>query len=147
MVREMRIADIPDIVNFSAKAYSKSAYRNIDLDIGVFMEFCKKSVLSSDTRAWVAENGGKVVGVLIAQVFPLYFSKKMFATERFFVVSDEGRGMGARLLFRFMSWAKAHPRVSTVILYASANMPQQAAVERLYGKIGNRTGSIFQAEV
>jgi hypothetical protein len=104
-------------------------------------------MFGSNSVALVGVVDGRVEGVIVGYLYPWYFSKSWMAAERFFVVSDSGKGVGARLLFRFLAWAKGHDKVKTIYLVASAGMPNQERVERLYGKIAKRVGSVFHIEV
>ena len=146
-VRRMLLGDIGRVCKISAQAWRQSTYADIQPDVPVFSAFLKDSILGQHALAIVAEVDGEVQGVLIGHIYPWYFSSKSFATERFFLVTKAGEGMGARLLFRFMAWAKGHSNVNIIHLIASAGMPQQERVEKLYGRLGKRVGSVFHIEV
>lgn len=146
-VRKMRMTDISRICEIAAHAWRNSTYEPIEPDVDVFVKFLKESIVARHAAAFVASINERVEGVIIGHIYPWYFSRSSFATERFFLVSDIGKGVGARLLFRFLSWAKAHDNVNIIHLVASSGMPNQERVERLYGKLGKRVGSVFHIEV
>jgi len=146
-IREMRSGDVIGSVLVAMQVHPKTSYRGIPVDVGVSSTFLMKSLLEKDTKAWVAEKSGKVVGFVVGQLHQWFFSPKYFATMRVFIVSEEGKGAGARLLFRFMAWAKGFSKVTTINLHASAGTEHQADVERMFGKLGKRAGSIFHIEV
>lgn len=146
-VRQMKIADISRVCEIAAQAWTNSTYRPIEPDVPTFAIFLKDAIMNRHAVAFVAVIKDRVEGVIVGYIYPWYFSKSSFAAERFFLVSEDGKGAGARLLFRFLSWAKAHDKVNVIHLVASAGTPNQERVERLYGRLGKRVGSIFHIEV
>ncbi|MES9857497.1 MAG: GNAT family N-acetyltransferase [Sedimenticola sp.] len=102
--------DIKRMIDLGSMAHEESQFSNLSYAPEKLMRFCLKAI-SEDGRKrtclMMAENGTKLVGVIVASVNEHYFSYELGASALLFYVHPEHRGgMAAiKLLHGFRRWA------------------------------------------
>ena len=111
MIRKAENKDISGIMELVKEAHSNSISRFVKLDSKTLRTNVQVCVLSAEHFVVVAELDGKIEGAMIGVTHQLWYSRKKQATDLFFYVTEEGIGVGANLMRRFISWAKDNPGV------------------------------------
>ena len=101
-------------------------------------------MLSAEHLVMVVELDGKIEGVLIGVTHQLWYSRKKQATDLFFYVTVEGIGWGAKLMRRFISWAKDNRGVKEIMLGTTSGIGDIERTKKLYERMGAvRIGDTF----
>ena len=108
MIREAAISDFDDIYRLLVLMHGESRYRVFDIDHDKHKEFARAMILDSNKMTLVAEKEGDVVGVLMAAIGEMFFSKCIGATDRIIYVNPSFRkkGVGGRLVDKYIRLAK-----------------------------------------
>lgn len=109
VIREMRVDDIPDVFRIRTSV-TENFLSIAQLEELYITPASIASALSRDTKGWVAEESGRVVAFIIADIT----SVSIFAL---FVLSPyEGKGLGSRLLQKAVAWLQLEERGPTIWL-------------------------------
>jgi GNAT superfamily N-acetyltransferase len=74
----------------------------------------------------------------------LWYSRKKQAADLFFYVTDNGKGWGAKLMRRFISWAKDNRGVKEIMLGINSGIGDSDRTRKLYERMGaTRIGDSF----
>jgi len=136
MIRKARHSDTDRIIEIAKQEVLKSRYSHIETDDEVFKAYMLSFLLSPQAEVWVAEVDGIIEGVLVGVYGQTYFSRANFVTDKFFLVTEKGSGLGIRLFRAFLSWAKKQPNVAAIELTLTAGMPDQERTAEMYKKFG-----------
>jgi len=139
IVRLATESDLPAILDMGAKFHAFS---------GESVPYCRQSAESSARSIMVmgfvlvAEDGGKLVGMLGVLVAPLFFNfAHTMAQELMWWVDEDERGSGAALRLIRAAEAEAKTRGACRIhMLRLAASPEH--VDRLYDRLGYRTGEV-----
>lgn len=97
MIREATAADIPRIVELGSRSLVDGPYRD-ELDNPEQSAATALSVIRSQNgKVLLAEDGGRVVGLLGFVVYPHYFTGKLTAIELMWYVEPEHRSSFAAI--------------------------------------------------
>jgi hypothetical protein len=141
LIRRGKIEDFPQFWELGKRLLEKSPYAGVEIDraaVAKTFGFCANSALGC---CFVAENGGKITGVLLGVAQDLWWSRGRSASDLIFY--SETPGDGARLLAEFEKWAWSIPRMSDVTVAQSSGIDVQRT-EKLYRRKGyRRVGAVF----
>ena len=134
---EATVSDLMKIADFLEELHPDSAFSDIP--------FCRRSsikttgqCMTGDGKVWISTKDGFVTGVLAATLEPVFFNHSAkWATDVYFTATGEG----AKLLKRFVAWAKEQ-EVDRIIMGVSTNDPKAGA---LYKSLGfKRIGGMYE---
>ncbi len=144
MIRKAENKDISGIMELVKEAHSSSISRFVKLDPKTVRTNVQVCILSAEHFVVVAELDGKIEGAMIGVTHQLWYSKKKQATDLFFYVTEEGIGVGANLMRRFISWAKDNPGVKEIMLGTTSGIGDVERTKKLYERMGAmRIGDTF----
>ena len=100
--------------------------------------------MSAEHFVVIAEVDGKIEGALIGVTHQLWYSRRKQASDLFFYVTENGKGVGANLMRRFISWAKNNPGVKEIMLGTTSGIGDMERTKKLYQRMGAvRIGDTF----
>tara|TARA_R100000687_G_C6382301_1_gene133227 strand:- start:147 stop:596 length:450 start_codon:yes stop_codon:yes gene_type:complete len=144
MIRVAENKDVTGIMELAKEAHKESISRFVPLDPKILRTNVQVCVLSAEHLVMVVELDGKIEGVLIGVTHRLWYSKKKQATDLFFYVTVEGIGWGAKLMRRFISWAKDNRGVKEIMLGTTSGIGDVERTNKLYERMGAvRIGDTF----
>lgn len=140
-VRPAVFSDIPEMLVFGRAAHARSDGAHLEFDEDGARLLGAQCITTKRLCAFVAEDGGKIVGILLGQVQDYPYLKAQFATDVAFVSARFGAGR--ILLQRFIVWAFEERRVAQVMLGVSFGGKSAQSVA-FFKRMGfKRTGGIF----
>ena len=126
------------------EAHTQSISGFVKLDPKTLRTNIQVCVLSAEHFVVVVELEGKIEGVMIGVTHQLWYSRKKQATDLFFYVTENGIGWGAKLMRRFIGWAKENPGVKEIMLGITSGIGDAERTKKLYERIGAvRIGDTF----
>ena len=144
MIRVAENKDVSRIMELAKEAHKESISRFVPLDPKILRTNIQVCVLSAEHLVMVVELDGRIEGVLIGVTHRLWYSKKKQATDLFFYVTVEGIGWGAKLMRRFISWAKDNRGVKEIMLGTTSGIGDVERTNKLYERMGAvRIGDTF----
>lgn len=144
MIRKAENKDVSGIMELVKEAHSKSISQFVKLDPKTVRTNVQVCILSAEHFVLVVELDGKIEGVLIGVTHQLWYSRAKQATDLFFYVTYEGTGWGAKLMRRFISWAKDNPGVKEIMIGITSGIGDADRTKRLYERMGAmRIGDTF----
>ena len=144
MIRKAENKDVSGIMELVKEAHTHSIYRFVKLDPKTLRTNIQVCVLSAEHFVVVVELEGKIEGVMIGVTHQLWYSRKKQATDLFFYVTENGIGWGAKLMRRFIGWAKENPGVKEIMLGITSGIGEAERTKKLYERIGAvRIGDTF----
>ena len=144
MIRKAENKDISGIMELVKEAHSSSISRFVKLDPKTVRTNVQVCILSAEHFVVVAELDGKIEGAMIGVTHQLWYSRKKQATDLFFYVTEEGIGVGANLMRRFISWAKDNPGVKEIMLGTTSGIGDVERTKKLHERMGAmRIGDTF----
>lgn len=108
MIRAASAADIPRMVDLGRIMHGESpVFCRLRFDADKLASTIANTITSPHGFAQVAEQGGEVVGGMLAMVAPHYFSPDLVACDLALFMAPEHRGGMAvvRLISAYISWA------------------------------------------
>lgn len=110
MIRPATFDDIPMILVLATTMHEESRYRRMKFAPARMAELTARLIAYPDGLVLVAERDGKIVGTMLAQISPHWFTDDVIAFEYGVYVLAEHRGsmFGAHMIRRFTRWAKQH---------------------------------------
>lgn len=132
IVRLAKMQDLSDIVAFAKEWVAKTNYAAHEFNSVIARRTVKQAMLSADSRVWVADDGGKVAGLLIGEIGPMTMTHRMGATDLAFLPSGKG---GDLLLDAFLAWCKLR-KVGRVDMGISAGPGHEKAIKRAMARKG-----------
>ena len=144
MIRKAENKDVSGIMELVKEAHTHSISRFVKLDPKTLRTNIQVCVLSAEHFVVVVELEGKIEGVMIGVTHQLWYSRKKQATDLFFYVTENGIGWGAKLMRRFIGWAKENPGVKEIRLGITSGIGDAERTKKLYERIGAvRIGDTF----
>ena len=144
MIRKAENKDISGIMELVKEAHTHSISRFVKLDPKTLRTNIQVCVLSAEHFVVVVELEGKIEGAMIGVTHQLWYSRKKQAADSFFYVTENGIGWGAKLMRRFIGWAKENPGVKEVMLGTTSGIGDAERTKKLYERIGAvRIGDTF----
>ena len=117
-------------------AHEKSLSNSVAIDPKTLRNNLQVCILSAEHFVLVVELEGEIEGVFIGVTHQLWYSKKKQATDLFFYVTEKGTGWGAKMMRRFISWAKENPGVEEIMLGISSGIGDTDRTRKLYERMG-----------
>ena len=144
MIRKAENKDVSGIMVLVKEAHTQSISRFVKLDPKTLRTNIQVCVLSAEHFVVVVELEGKIEGAMIGVTHQLWYSRKKQATDLFFYVTENGIGWGAKLMRRFIGWAKENPGVKEIMLGITSGIGDAERTKKLYERIGAvRIGDTF----
>lgn len=142
VIRRAGPADAAQIYYLTKDLHAVSRYRHIPIDDAKIKRLICHVVGSPHQFCWVSERDGQIHGMLLGYVDEILWSRKKEAHDLWFYVDEKGRGDGAKLARKFISWAEERG-VALLGLSVSAGIDDTRA-EALYRRLGlERQVSVF----
>ena len=117
-------------------AHEKSLSNSVAIDPKTLRNNLQVCILSAEHFVLVVELEGEIEGLFIGVTHQLWYSKKKQATDLFFYVTEKGTGWGAKMMRRFISWAKENPGVEEIMLGISSGIGDADRTRKLYERMG-----------
>ena len=136
MIRKAEFKDVSGIMQVAKDAHQKSLSSSVPLDAKTLRNNIQVCVLSAEHFVLVVELEGEIEGLFIGVTHQLWYSKKKQATDLFFYVTEKGTGWGAKMMRRFISWAKENPGVEEIMLGISSGIGDADRTRKLYERMG-----------
>ncbi len=136
MIRKAEFKDVSGIMEVAKDAHEKSLSNSVAIDPKTLRNNLQVCILSAEHFVLVVELEGEIEGVFIGVTHQLWYSKKKQATDLFFYVTEKGTGWGAKMMRRFISWAKESPGVKEVMLGISSGIGDTDRTRKLYERMG-----------
>jgi len=144
VIRKAEFKDISEIMGVAKEAHQRSLSSFVPIDPKILRNNLQVCILSAEHFVVVVELNGKIEGVLIGVTHQLWYSKKKQAADLLFYVTEEGTGWGAKLMRRFISWAKENPGVKEIMLGTTSGIGDTERIKKLYERMGAvRIGDTF----
>lgn len=143
-VRRATPADIDTLVAMARELHAEApAYRGEPFDEQVLRrrltERLRRGVLVDHSVVFLAEGGGRAVGVLLAVIVPRDFNDLLIACETSLYVRPEHRGGRAlpRLVEAYKAWAREQGAAKAYLGVSTGIHPERTvhAYEKLGGKL------------
>ena len=136
MIRKAEFKDVSGIMEVAKDAHEKSLSNSVAIDPKTLRNNLQVCILSAEHFVLVVELEGEIEGVFIGVTHQLWYSKKKQATDLFFYVTEKGTGWGAKMMRRFISWAKESPGVKEIMLGISSGIGDADRTRKLYERMG-----------
>jgi len=136
MIRKAEFKDVSGIMEVAKDAHEKSLSNSVAIDPKTLRNNLQVCILSAEHFVLVVELEGEIEGVFIGVTHQLWYSKKKQATDLFFYVTEKGTGWGAKMMRRFISWAKENPGVEEIMLGISSGIGDTDRTRKLYERMG-----------
>jgi GNAT superfamily N-acetyltransferase len=136
MIRKAEFKDVSGIMEVAKDAHEKSLSNSVAIDPKTLRNNLQVCILSAEHFVLVVELDGEIEGVFIGVTHQLWYSKKKQATDLFFYVTEKGTGWGAKMMRRFISWAKESPGVKEIMLGISSGIGDTDRTRKLYERMG-----------
>ena len=137
MIRKAVNQDAAKILDLCKEAHEESTITTAPLDPKTLRTNLQICVLSAEHLVLVVEVDDKIEGMIIGVTHQLWYSRKKQATDLLFYTSKRirGEGWGAKLMRRFISWAKENPGVKEIMLGVSSGI-ETDRTKTLYKRMG-----------
>lgn len=146
MIRKGKFSDINQIIEVCKEAALKSVSNHVPIHDDVLKKSLQIIIHSPEHCCFVTEIDGKIEGVMLGVSNPLWYSKKKTANDLFVYTTEKGKGSGAYLMRRFISWAKKQPGVEEIMLGTNSGIDQDRT-KALYERMGaKKIGDSFYIE-
>jgi hypothetical protein len=136
MIRKAEFKDVSGIMEVAKDAHEKSLSNSVAIDPKTLRNNLQVCILSAEHFVLVVELEGEIEGLFIGVTHQLWYSKKKQATDLFFYVTEKGTGWGAKMMRRFISWAKENPGVEEIMLGISSGIGDADRTRKLYERMG-----------
>lgn len=111
MIRAATPDDIPRMVELGRVMHGESpTFCRLRFDADKLAATISSTIASAGGFAYVAEQGGEVVGGMLAMITPHYFSPDLVACDLALFMGPEHRGgmAAVRLINAYVKWAEYH---------------------------------------
>ena len=137
MIRKAVNQDVSKIVDLCKEAHEESKITTAPLDPKTLRTNVQICVLSAEHLVMVVEVDDKIECMIIGVTHQLWYSRKKQATDLFFYTSQRirGEGWGAKLMRRFIGWAKDNPGVKEIMLGVSSGI-ETDRTKTMYERMG-----------
>tara|TARA_R110002020_G_scaffold108418_1_gene251298 strand:- start:1215 stop:1664 length:450 start_codon:yes stop_codon:yes gene_type:complete len=136
LIRKAEFKDVSGMITVVKEAHSKSVSNVVPLDSETLRKNMQVCVLSPEHFVLVVELDGEVEGLFIGVTHQLWYSRKKQASDLFFYVTEKGTGWGARLMRRFITWAKGNRGVKEIMLGINSGIGDSERTRKLYERMG-----------
>ena len=133
MIRKAQVEDLPNMGDCAREFYASSKFLT-DFDPERFASLWTGLLASGIGVIFIVEKDGKIRGALGGVVYPDTYSSRQVATEFFFFVEEESRGVGLRLYREFEFWAKEQQCQEIRMVCLLDSMPDK--LDRVYRHLG-----------
>lgn len=134
-----KLTDLSEIVAFAKRKLETTNYAGFEFNAVIARRTAKAAMTCPDSRVWVTERDGQIVGLLIGEIGPMPMTHHMAATDLGFL-ADAG---GDLLLEAFVAWCNLR-NVARIDMGVSAGPEEDAAICRMFRRKGfTRSGSMF----
>lgn len=147
IVREMEMADIPEVIRLGAMMHEESAYHTLDLHPEKIAASCIDVMHRDDMLALVAYQHGGLVGMFGGYMTAPLFSRDLVAWDILCYVHPRHRGSRAfwQMAKRYVEWARG--RAKLVFLTTSTGITAARTAD-IYQRLGfQQVGGVFRLEV
>lgn len=142
MIRAGKHTDLAQIMTLANRVGDLSPYyRGIPRDRQGMVQTVTQCIASQFGCCLVAENDGRLTGVLLAQAVELWFSKCRTATDLLFY--SEIAGDGFRMAKAYSAWAWSVPRVCEVTMAQSTGLDIERTTRLLRLAGFEHVGGVF----
>ena len=136
MIRKAKEGDITRIIEICKEAHELSISKDVPLDVKILRKNIQVCILSREHLVLVVELDDCVEGIFIGVPHQLWYSRRKQATDLILYVTDNGKGWGAKLMRRFIGWAKENPGVKEIMLGISSGIGDSERNKKLYERMG-----------
>ena len=136
MIRKAEFKDVSGIMEIAKECHSKSISNPVPLDPETLRKNLQVCILSAEHFVVVVELEGKLEGAFIGVKHQLWYSRKKQAADLFFYVTDKGTGWGAKMMRRFISWARENRGVCEILLGTDSGIGDSNRTKKLYERMG-----------
>jgi hypothetical protein len=144
MIRKALDKDVTSIMKVVQEAHEKSISKTVPLDVKTLRRSVQVCVLSREHLVMVVDLDGSIEGAFIGVTHQLWYSRKKQSADLFFYVTEKGKGYGANLMRRFITWSKKDNGVKEIVLGISSGIGDSSRVKQLYQRMGGvRVGDNF----
>ena len=142
MVRKANHRDLSSMVAFVRSRHEGSIWGQWSFSPGALRKNLKGMLGRPGFEIFIAEQDDKVVGILVAMVDQLLWSRTLYATDIVFLADRQG----TELIQAFRQWAKEAG--ASVILMGVTEAGREQAKERWFQTQGlERTGGMFMEKL
>ena len=137
MIRRAENKDLSKIVELSREGHTESVITTAPLDVKTLRTNLQICILSAEHLVLVVDIEDEIKGIMIGVTHQLWYSRKKQATDLFFYTSKRirGDGWGAKLMRRFIGWAKDNPGVKEIMLGVSSGI-ETDRTKTMYERMG-----------
>jgi len=136
MIREAEFKDISGIISVVKDAHGKSISISVPLDSKVLRKSLQVCILSREHYVLVVDLGGSIEGAFIGVTHQIWYSRKKQAADLFFYVTEKGKGWGAKMMRRFITWASEDTGVKEIMLGINSGIGDPERTRKLYERMG-----------
>ncbi len=144
MIRKANEGDVRSIVRMGRNFIGTTGYQHHIVANDVQMEVLVRHLIDADnTTLFVADNGDGPIGMIGCTLFNHPVSGELTASEVFWWVEPNYRGIGVDLYNKFHEWAKRHDAVKIQM-----GAPANTRVGKFYERLGFvEVETLYQKEV
>ena len=140
--------DLSQIMRLAKEMHEETAFRTLSFSESKSATEILSCILNPNMFVAVAEDRGRLLGVIAAYLSQPYFSEDFAVYDHIWYVGKEGRGtmVGPRLLKHLSTWAKLC-RAKTIFVTLGSDVSQER-VGRLVERLGySRLGGYYRKDV
>jgi GNAT superfamily N-acetyltransferase len=146
--RRASAQDLPQILRLSEEMHAETSFKVLGFSASKTATEIMSCILNFDMFFEVAEDRGRIVGMLAAYVSQPYFSEDLVVYDHVWYVGKEARGtmVGPRLLKHLAEWAKLC-RAKAVFVTLGSDVSQER-VGKLVEKLGySHLGGYYRRDI
>ena len=136
MIRKAEFKDVTRLMRVVKDAHEKSISSSVPLDAKTLRNNLQVCILSVEHFVVVVELEDEIEGAFIGVTHQIWYSKKKQAADLFFYVTEKGTGWGAKMMRRFISWARENRGVKEIMLGINSGIGDAERTKRLYERMG-----------
>lgn len=131
IVRRGKLSDISAILAVAARILPTTNYAPLGFNSVIARRNVQRFMVTADSRVWVVEDKGEIVGFLMAELGGMPHVARLSATD-FAFLAERG---GDLLLDAFIDWCKLC-KVARIDMGISAGPEREAAIKRAMARRG-----------
>ena len=148
MIRDAKLRDIPELIEFLKPFHDNAGYRDISVNDKVVKTNLIDMLSSQMHKIWLVERDGEICAALGVVSTELWFTKRHFATNLFLCSNNKGKGSAGFLLRKFKKWVDSRPIIKDVTLGVTSEIGDTKRVGKLYQAVGfKRLGGLYRLTV
>jgi GNAT superfamily N-acetyltransferase len=147
LIRQITYDDIPTLIEIGRKAHEESEYNVMSFNPDKCMRLCEQIINSPAMLGIVTLKDDVIAGVIVAAVYPGYFTDELTASDLLVYVLPGYRGTRAfyRLCIFYITWARLQGAKLIFLRNSTGIEPEK--VGKLYERMGfAQVGGIFRKE-